>query len=392
MTTSPATKGTEVPTVITVGTYPPTRCGLATFTANLGAALQLRGLPVKVIRLAHRDELGGVNRPEVLVSWCRDDSGAPSQRVIAAANSGDVLLVQHEFGIFPGADGDSVIELLDSVSVPVVSVLHTVLARPSEHQRRILLDVVERSERVVVQTEAAQLRLVNNYGVDESVVEVIPHGAALNLSGPVPLRGFHPRLLTWGLLGPGKGLEHAIDAVALLARRGMATSYVIAGDVHPGVFANDGNAYRNGLQARAAERGVADRVEFDGGYRDWKALRELVRSADLVVLPYDSREQVTSGVLVEAIAAGKPVVATAFPHAVELSATGAVTVVPHERPEALARAIHEVLVRPGQAERMALAARSLAASHDWPAVAARYAAVLRTAARGSSSLVVGQVA
>ena len=135
---------------------------------------------------------------------------------------------------------------------------------------------------------------------------------------------------------------------------------------------HEGEAYRASLIAQAGVAGVADLVEFDSVYRDDAALAELVRQADVVLLPYDSPEQVTSGVLIEAVAARRPVVATRFPHAVELLSGGAGLLVPHRDPKAITAALLRVLTEPGLAAGMAAKASSLAPSLRWPAVAARY--------------------
>jgi glycosyltransferase involved in cell wall biosynthesis len=179
-------------------------------------------------------------------------------------------------------------------------------------------------------------------------------------------------LLTWGLLGPGKGIEWAIDALSLLKDLRPRPHYVIAGDTHPKVLAADGEAYRDMLVRRSWEQGVSPMVSFDSGYRDLASLSKLIDTATVVVLPYDSRDQVTSGVLVDAVAAGCPVVATAFPHAVELLDTGAGVVVPQRDPEALAAALRQVLTEDGLATSMAEEAMRLAPGLRWPAVAAQY--------------------
>jgi glycosyltransferase involved in cell wall biosynthesis len=144
---------------------------------------------------------------------------------------------------------------------------------------------------------------------------------------------------------------------------------------HPKVFSRDGDAYRQSLIRRSSGAGLSGAVTFDDTYRDVTALTRLVASASVVVLPYDSRDQVTSGVLVDAIAAGRPVVATAFPHAVELLSSGAGIVVPHANPLALAGAIRSVLTHPDRLEAMATEARRIAPSLRWGAVADRYRSV-----------------
>jgi glycosyltransferase involved in cell wall biosynthesis len=181
--------------------------------------------------------------------------------------------------------------------------------------------------------------------------------------------------LTWGLLGPGKGIEWAIDAFALLDDVDPAPTYVIAGATHPKVRERTGEAYRELLIDRAQRSGSGSRISFDDSYRDLESLTDLIRSADLVVLPYDSADQVTSGVLVDAVAAGRPVVSTAFPHAIELLASGAGIVVPQRDPAALAAAIRSVLDDPERSAAMAAEARRLAPELSWAAVAARYGAV-----------------
>ncbi len=181
--------------------------------------------------------------------------------------------------------------------------------------------------------------------------------------------------MTWGLLGPGKGIEWAIDAFAELDDLDPAPTYVIAGATHPKVREVDGESYRAMLMERAERSGAGSRISFDDSYRDLESLTGLIRSANLVVLPYDSADQVTSGVLVDAVAAGRPVVSTAFPHAVELLASGAGIVVPQRDPQALAEAISSVLANPARARAMAAEARRLAPDLSWSAVAARYDAL-----------------
>ncbi|MCP5114762.1 MAG: glycosyltransferase [bacterium] len=221
-------------------------------------------------------------------------------------------------------------------------------------------------------SDTARRRLLSGYDVDPAAVSVIPHGAGTHLSGPSLANGTRPIVLTWGLIGPGKGLEMAIDAVAELKDIHPLARYVILGKTHPKVQASQGDAYLNGLISRANDLGLEGIVEFDGRYLDLDNLARAVRQADVVVLPYESTEQVTSGVLVEALAAGKPVVATAFPHAAELLNTGAGIVVPHHDPQALTAALREVLTQPGHAAEMAAEARRIAATLYWPAIAQRY--------------------
>jgi glycosyltransferase involved in cell wall biosynthesis len=354
-----------------LSTFPPTSCGIATFSAALAAGLIAAGASVDVVRRGESPDV-----EDVLVVGSLVD-GSLRERVAAldALNRDDVVIVQHEYGLYDGPDGESIVDLIAAIEVPIVVVAHTVLSRPSTNQRLVLERVCAAADAVVVMTETAQTRLIAGYAVDRSKVSLIPHGAATPAARPTarprPISG-PARLLTWGLLGPGKGIEWAIDAMSELSDLHPRPEYVVAGATHPKVRQHQGEAYREMLLDRAATSVSAGHITFDDGYRDLESLTDLIHSADLVVLPYDSRDQVTSGVLVDAVAAGRPVVSTAFPHAVELLASGAGIVVPQRDPVALGLAIRSVLTDSGLAASMAAEARRLAPGLSWPAVARRY--------------------
>lgn len=360
-----------------LSTFPPTACGIATFAAALSAALVARGSTVDVVRCGPDQAL----EDPLVVATLGDGSIVRRAACAAALNATDAVIVQHEYGIYDGPDGDAVLALMDLIDVPVVLIAHTVVSEPSAGQRRVLERACARAASVVVMTSTAHARLLAGFDVDPRKVSVIPHGAttppvtdAVSAADGGPA-GHGPRLLTWGLLGPGKGIEWAIDAIAELDDMNPAPTYLIAGATHPKVRQQDGEAYRSMLVERARRSGAGSKVSFDDSYRDLESLTALIRAADVVVLPYDSDDQVTSGVLVDAVAAGRPVVSTAFPHAVELLASGAGIVVPQRDPHALAVAIRAVVSDPDRARAMAAEARRLAPDLSWAAVAARYEAV-----------------
>lgn len=294
------------------------------------------------------------------------------RRAAEALNRCDVAVIQHEYGIYGGPDGDEVLEVMEALSVPTIVVLHTVLANPSPGQREVLEAVMASADAVVTMTDAARARLLANYSVDPRVVVVIPHGAAPALAEVAGRGTDGPRILTWGLLGPGKGIEWAVEAMASLRDVKPTPHYLVAGETHPKVVAREGEKYREGLSRRAEELGISHMVRFDATYRPTEEIPALIASADIVLLPYDSTEQVTSGVLVEAVAAGRPVVATEFPHAVELLSDGVGVTVPHKDPAAIAAALRELLTSPDAAAAMQAAAAHAATSLSWSTVAGRY--------------------
>jgi polysaccharide biosynthesis protein PslF len=358
-----------------VSTFPPTQCGLATFTSSLrNALLRHDGDEGHVVRLVEAPE----PRPghEVVAQVAIGDQ-AGLHRGVARLNECDVAIVQHEYGIYGGHDGDEILPLLDGLAVPVIVVLHTVLLAPTRHQREILEAVVARADAVVTMSTTGRDRLAAGYAVDMRKVSIIAHGApsmptAHALTTPL-FRSGRPTVLTWGLLGPGKGIEWGIDAMGMV--RDLNPHYIVAGQTHPKVVLREGEAYRTALQERARTLGLGASITFDGRYRDADALARLVQSADIVLLPYDSLDQVTSGVLIEAVAAGKPVIATRFPHAVELLGGGAGMIVTHRNPSEIAVALRTLITEGEVAARMSRVAASTAPRLLWPAVADQYRAL-----------------
>lgn len=368
-----------------VSTYPPTVCGLATFTESLlGSIGQARGSRegLGVLRLV--DEIHeGLARDHVRLhrrnDWWSLRAGA---RVL---NTFDAVSVQHEFGIYGGTDGREVLDLVGGLDVPVATTFHTVLAAPTPHQRAIVEALAAASARSIVMSATAADRLTRRHDVDPARVQVIPHGADARFAGPSLATGDRPLILTWGLIGPGKGLEVAIEACAGLADLVPRPRYLIAGATHPNVRRVDGEAYREGLVDLVHRLGLDDVVEFDDRYLEAGELARLVRSADLVVLPYASVDQVTSGVLVEAISASKPVIATTFPHSVEVLSTGAGLLVDHGDSAGLRDAIRTAITDHEATARMTREAHRIAQDWYWPTIGRRYEQLFSSLAAGAAS-------
>lgn len=350
---------------------PPTPCGIATFSTALGQALTRQGVNVCLVRVLDAPEVEMTSPFRVTAELIANDP-ASIEGTIQALNACDAAVIQHEYGLFGGSDGSDVIRVLDGLFVPVVAVLHTVLPRPTPRQLEVLNAVIRRVDRIVVMTSAAEITLRQINDVGSTMVEVIPHGAAVAVDQAPVCGSPRPVLLTWGLIGPGKGIEWMIDALVRLRDLRPQPHYVIAGRTHPKVLAREGDVYRQSLESRARFNGVERMVTFDNSYRDLDSLGSLIANADVVVLPYDSSDQATSGVLVDAIAAGRPVVATDFPHSRELLATGAGFVVAHRDPDGLARALRRILTDGSLADSMAAEARRLAPSLGWDEVARQY--------------------
>ena len=286
-----------------LSTYPPTPCGLATFCAAL-----LRHLSNPMAG----NRCGVVQVVDGAYQTMRQDPAAAvvtvhplsASRVAEVLNRYDVLILQHDYDIYAGPDGEDVLDVLDRIQVPVIAVLHTVLATPTPHQRLVLQRIIDASDAVVVLSQSAAMALKAGYLIQDGSVSVIPHGAPIpGNRRPASTSGPHrPTILTWGLIGPGTGIEWAITALSHLRDLHPAPRYLVAGQTHPKFLAEQGEAYRERLRRQARAEDVPDLVEFDPTYRPVGALMNIVRQADVVLLPYDSAQQLTSGVLIEAVA------------------------------------------------------------------------------------------
>jgi glycosyltransferase involved in cell wall biosynthesis len=347
-----------------LSTYPPTQCGIATFARSLSDAVSMTGPEVNIVKV------GGTDYPDgnpVVLNEHRGLHDLP--RTLQTLNDHDVVVVQHEFGIYGGEDGADILDIVGGISAPIISILHTVVEQPSPRQHRIIQGLLNASDSVVTLSKSALRTLLRSHEVDMNRVRVIPHGAPRlgKIERPPGMR-LRPRILTWGLLGDGKGIEWGIEALARLRDIDPAPDYFVVGQTHPKVVQRDGYRYRNELAAHARRLGVQDRVFFVDGYLDASSLARLVTSADIFLLPYDTRDQVTSGVLAEAMVAGGPVVATRFPHAVELLGDGTGILVEHQSPSSIAGALRRLIRQPQLRSRMRELTRQKAASFHWSSV------------------------
>lgn len=355
-----------------LSTYPPTQCGLATFTQALSHALADDNGDPTVVRVVDTPSSSAerqLTKRDVAVELVAGDATSRGASV-AILNGFDSVIIQHEYGIYGGPDGEEILAVIEALTVPSIVVLHTVLEAPTIAQRAVLERIGALATLLVVMSERALAILRAHYDVPMAKVSVIPHGVPEPTSPPHhQLSG--RRVLTWGLIGPGKGIERGIRAMADLTDLDPPVEYLVVGKTHPKVAASNGEEYRESLIRLTHDLGLDDVVRFVDDYLDADQLAEFIDSADIVLLPYDTRDQVTSGVLVEALSAGKPVVSTRFPHAVELLTAGAGIIVDHQ-PWEVAEALRTILENPDIARSMSAAAKRIGGHMGWRVVAAQY--------------------
>ncbi len=358
-----------------VSTYPPRRCGIATFTADLRAGVTRS----EVVALSTTPDDGGA-RHAATHHEIRTDEPTDFARVARALDGCgvDIVSVQHEYGIWGPSDGEGVLRFLDAISMPAVATLHTVLRRPSPSQSRIMRGILDATAAVVVMSQAAATILVDRYGADPARVKVIPHGVPdLPFVDPAlgkPSLGHqgHQVLLSFGLLGPGKGYETVIEAMPAVVRAIPEARYVIVGATHPDLLRREGDRYREGLRSLAAEQGVSSHVEFVDRFVSSEELKQWLQAADVFVTPYPNLDQIVSGTLSYAMAAGKAIVSTPYLYAAELLSDGDGVLVHDPSASAMAVALIDVLTDPARRDHFAHRAYRRGRTMLWAHVAKEY--------------------
>ncbi len=372
----------ESPRLAIVSTYVPRRCGIATFARDLAqhyhaCAGESQSYPV-IVAMSH--DRGGFPYPPEVCYEIRQDVPDDYRAAAAFLNRAPVHFVslQHEYGIFGGEDGNLVLNLLSALKKPLITTLHTVLQNPTRGQRDTLKEIGERSSVLIVLSQSAIPILEAVYDIPAQKVVHIPHGAPdLPFSDPAFFQeslGLAGKkvIMTFGHLGPGKGIELMIEAMKRLAPKYPDLVYLVVGATHPELLRRYGEAYREGLVAQVREAGLQNCVRFVNKHLTDEEVREYLQAADIYVAPYPGAEQIASGPLAYAAAAGKAVIATPFLAAQELLADGRGILTPFGDPDALAENVERLLNDPVMTVKMRKAAYKFARSTTWEKVGARY--------------------
>jgi len=365
-----------------LSTYPPRACGLATFTQDLVREL---------------DKVDLLSRPRVIA--VSDDQYSYSDRVMMelrqhdrdsyvstadAINSSDIelLVIEHEYGIFGGKSGEYILNLVDRLQIPFVTTLHTVLPKPTRKQKKILKKLGEKSARVVTMANNTKPILEEVYHIDPSKVEVIHHGVPYRI---VPTReklkerhGLAGRSVvsTFGLISPGKGLEYGIEAIAKVAKTHKDIIYLILGQTHPCIKRKSGETYREKLIKLVDKYGINDRVRFVDKYLTKDEIIYYLQMSDIYMTPYLGKDQAVSGTLAYAVGYGRVIVSTPYSYAKEMLAEGRGLLAEFRDAESLARQIRYVLDHPEEKKEMEQKTLSLGRTMMWPNVANHYTSMI----------------
>ncbi len=359
-----------------LSTYPPRVCGLATFTEDLVNEIDKNSLfRPTVIAVTNTEEY---KDSRVVAKLSQHNRASYFQTARWANNHADLLVIEHEYGIFGGESGEYIIDFAKKLTIPFIITTHTVLMEPSQKQRLVLRELGQLASMVVTMAESAVPLLIEVYGIERSKILVIPHGVpSLPVKPREELKVSHGLankqvISSFGLLSPAKGLEYGIEAVAKVVPEYENLVYLILGKTHPCVQELNGESYRDSLNALAERLGVRDNIRFIDKYLTKAEVITYLHLSDIYMTPYLSKEQAVSGTLAYAVGCGRVVVSTPYRYAQELLGGGRGMLAEFRDAKSLASCIKGVLDNPAQKKEMEMKTLAVGQKMTWANVASCY--------------------
>ncbi len=366
--------------VVYVGTFVPKACGIATFANDLSMSIaqEMGDKPYRVVAIT--DRAGGYDYPPEVTFEIRKNVIRDYARAAEYINGSSVQIVslQHEFGIFGGDAGKYLSVLLSHLKKPVITTLHTILENPPSDYREAMEDIINCSQRLVTMSQRGARMLEEIYGVPQDKISIIHHGVP---DVPFVDSNFYKEqfnvegltvLLTFGLIGPNKGIETALEALPYVVEKHPNTVYIILGATHPEVKKIYGEQYRLSLERKAIDLKIADNVVFQNRFVDLQELTEYMSCCDVYLTPYLAKEQITSGTLAYAVGMGKAVVSTPYWYAEELLSDSRGVLVDFSDVNGMANALNDLIGDSLQRNRIRKSAYEYGRTMVWREVGRHY--------------------
>ena len=364
--------------LLNLGTYPPKQCGIATFSMDLRNSLLINGNEIKVMAVSDNSYQYHYT-DEVLFNLKQNHK----QSYIRAANflnkaPVELIIIQHEYGIYGGREGEYIMELVRLLHKPFVLITHTVLPRPSKRQKQVLNYLCSRASAIVCMTRRSEHLLSDLYEAPPELIQVIPHGVPEfkeqtqdSLKEKYGLQG-RDLISTFGLIGPGKGLELGIQAIAQIVKEHPQTTYLILGQTHPMLKKQEGEKYRHMLEDMVVKLGLEHNVVFVNKFLSDEELGEYLYMSDIYLSPYPNKDQAVSGTMAFAIGCGRAIVSTSYAYACEFLSGGRGLLAAEADPEELAGLMKRILTNPDLKQSLQYNALKLGKSWSWPSVGQQY--------------------
>ena len=360
-----------------LSTYPPRECGLATFTEDLVNEIgKIAFIRPNVIAVVDKDEY---ENSQVKCKLSQHDRTSYMLTALWANDNVDLLVIEHEYGIFGGECGEYIIDLAKGLKIPFIVTTHTVLLEPSPKQRTVLRDLGRLSTKVVTMAESSIPILAGTYGIESEKLVFIPHGVpTMQVESREKLKVDYDLqnkkvISSFGLISPAKGLEYGIEAVAKVVPDYENLIYLILGKTHPCVKESMGEKYRQSLMDLAQSLGVQDNIRFIDKYLTKEEVITYLHLSDMYLTPYLSKEQAVSGTLAYAMGCGRVIVSTPYRYAEEMLSGGRGMLAQFRDSDSMALCIRTVLGNPAEKKQMEMKTLAVGLKMTWATVANQYA-------------------
>lgn len=357
-----------------VSTYPPTECGIATYTKAIAKITEEFYLKNK-IKICAIDSGNYKYNDRVIYKINKVD---PTSYVAAAekinASNFEVVCLQHEYGLFGGKDGKYILHFLENLKKPVVTTFHSVLTLHSKHRSELTKQIIERSQAIIVMTNNAKKILEDFFGVKNKQIYVIPHGGPNIRPESKELvkqkLGYKNKivLLTFGLLNPGKGIEYSLRAIKEVIKKHQNLIYLIVGVTHPDVKKRHGEKYRNFLLKLVKKYNLQKYVKFVNKYLEYSELVDYLKTADIYLAPQLDLYQAVSGTLAYAICCNNAIISTSTQYAKEILKNNRGILIKEKNHSEIAKAIDSLIENQDKLEKIKFNAYSLGRNMIFPRV------------------------
>lgn len=314
--------------ILFISTFPPVKCGIASFTQDMVNAIgkeSARNFTMQVCALDKHEHSKAYKHPVNMVMNSFDlDSCIETANAINKDVSIKLICIEHEFGLYGGEMGSYLLGFLALIEKPFIIRFHTVLPAPDPKRLKIVQQINMLAEKVIVMTQNSARILQTEYEIPAEKIVIIPHGTH-NVS-TVPVHELKAQydltnrlvLCTFGLLSPNKGIEKGILAMKEISARYPEAIYIVLGQTHPNLIAQEGEKYRRHLQQLIKENGLEKNVRLVNEYVPVKKLMEYLALTDIYLFTSLDPNQAVSGTFLYAMSAGCAIISNAFVLAKEM--------------------------------------------------------------------------
>lgn len=347
-----ALKRNVLPEILFITSYPPRECGIATYSQDLILALNNKfnqSFTIRICPLESESEKHTYfEKVKYILNTDHPNAFIRLAKNINANEDIRMVMIQHEFGFFNKKEEHFRLFLM-ALTKPIVVVFHTVLPRPNESLKVSVQQIAANAESIIVMTHASAEILAHEYHVPDKKITVIPHGTHLvphsdkaMLKEKYQLTG-KKVLSTFGLLSAGKSIETTLDALPAIVKINPDVLFLIIGKTHPSVVKQEGEKYRNMLQAKVNALKLQPYVKFINYFLPLPDLLEYLQLTDIYLFTSKDPHQAVSGTFSYAISCGCPIISTPIPHAREVLRNDTGIIVGFEKPKQLSAAVNNLL-------------------------------------------------